>query len=102
MATEVHGDAKAPIRRLSAVWSGTAQTGFKDQRARPPCSLPIRPNRERADLGEAVALANPREFVDAAVLGQAGVDVALRVDPDPVDMAALQPHKHISLAVADA
>src|SRR6516162_6749105 len=42
------------------------------------------------------------EFVDAAVLGQAGVDIALRVDADAVDMAALHPREYISLSVADA
>src|SRR6516164_5207843 len=41
------------------------------------------------------------EFVDAAVLGQAGVDIALRVDADAVDMAAFHAGQHISLPVAD-
>src|SRR5690348_8250278 len=44
----------------------------------------------------------PRELVDAALGRQSGVNVALRVDPDTVDMAAFQPGEHISLPVADA
>src|SRR5439155_15496427 len=42
------------------------------------------------------------ELVDAAVLGQAGVDVALRVDADAVDMAALHAGEHRSLSIAYA
>src|SRR5438309_11830061 len=46
--------------------------------------------------------ADPHEFVDAAVLGQSGVDVALRVDADAVDMAARKAGEHRSLSIADA
>src|SRR6266566_5057245 len=42
---------------------------------------------------------HPYELVDAAVLGQAGVDVAARVDA--VDMAAFQADEHNSVRVAD-
>src|SRR5712691_4097616 len=44
----------------------------------------------------------PHVLVDAAVLGQSGVDVALRVDADAVDMAARETGEHISLSIADA
>src|SRR5947209_14328200 len=42
------------------------------------------------------------EFVDAAVLGQAGVDVAFRIDADAVHVAALEAGEHLSLPVAHA
>src|SRR6516162_4842807 len=42
------------------------------------------------------------ELVDAAFLGQSGVDVAARVDADAVDMAALQAGEHRSFRIADA
>src|SRR6202048_2812041 len=43
----------------------------------------------------------PRELVDAALGRQSGVNVALRVDTDTVDMAAFQAGEHISLPAAD-
>src|SRR5262249_830636 len=36
----------------------------------------------------------PYELVDAALLGQAGVDIAARVDADAVDVAAFELGKH--------
>src|SRR5271163_969214 len=42
------------------------------------------------------------ELVDAALLGQSGVDVAMRVDAHAVDMAALHAGEHCSLSIADA
>src|ERR1700730_18366077 len=42
------------------------------------------------------------ELVDAAVLGQSGVDVAVRVDADAVDMAARHAGEHPSFRIADA
>src|SRR6266481_5489946 len=47
-------------------------------------------------------LALSHVFVHAAVLGQAGVDVALRVDADAVDMAARKAGEHRSLFIAHA
>src|SRR5690349_22308106 len=41
--------------------------------------------------------AHPDEFVDAAVLRQTGIDVALGVDADAVHMAALHARQHPSL-----
>src|SRR5690349_20012661 len=45
--------------------------------------------------------AYPDEFVDAAVLGQTGVDVALGVDADAVHMAARHLGQHLALGVTD-
>src|SRR5215469_9916683 len=45
---------------------------------------------------------DPYEFVDAVVLGQTGINVALRVDADAVDMAALHSGEHISLSITHA
>src|SRR6266481_4080236 len=47
-------------------------------------------------------LALSHVFVHAAVLGQAGVDVALRIDADAVDMAARKAGEHRALSIADA
>src|SRR6266849_6230564 len=60
----------------------------------------IMPSSFRSGPGARSALAD--ELVDAAVLGQAGVDVALRVDADAVDMAARKAGEHRSLSIADA
>src|SRR5579862_599330 len=60
--------------------------------------LPAARSRQMAATGSALA----DELVDAAVLRQAGVDVAARVDADAVDMAAREAGQHMALAVADA
>src|SRR5260370_15395912 len=46
--------------------------------------------------------ARSHKLVDAAVLGQSGVDVAVPIDADAVDMAAFHAGEHISLSIADA
>src|SRR5215469_16129464 len=46
--------------------------------------------------------ADPHEFVDAAVLGEAGVNVAPRVDADAVDVAAFHAGEYIPSSIADA
>src|SRR5215472_1277333 len=46
--------------------------------------------------------ADPHEFVDAAVLGKAGVNVAPRVDADAVDVAAFHAGEYIASSIADA
>src|SRR5438309_2668657 len=69
---------------------------LRDTCERPRRSRPQRPRWWRSRS------AGADEFVDAAVLGQAGVDVALRVDADAVDMAARHAGEHLSLSVADA
>src|ERR1700756_2316995 len=51
-----------------------------------------------ARLGSARA----RELVDAALLGQPGIDIAARVDADAVDMPALHASENISVPVANA
>src|SRR5437588_9025777 len=55
-----------------------------------------------AATGNRRPLAHPHEFVDAALLGQSGVDVAARVDADAVVMAAVEADENISLSIADA
>src|SRR5436309_14734745 len=45
--------------------------------------------------------AHADEFVDAAVLRQAGIDVAVGVDADAVDMAAFPLGEHRAARVAD-
>src|SRR5260370_18885371 len=42
------------------------------------------------------------KLVDAALRGQSGVDVAVPIDADAVDVAALHAGEHISLSIANA
>src|SRR5712691_6426252 len=72
---------------------GTADEDRTSARARigAPASADARPRSALAHV-----------FVDAAVLGEAGVDVAVRVDADAVDVAAREAGEHRSLPVADA
>src|SRR5947207_7249236 len=42
------------------------------------------------------------ELVDAAVLGQSGVDIAMRVHADAVDVPGFHAGQHVSLSVPDA
>src|SRR5260370_32962638 len=60
----------------------------------------VMPTSIRSGPGARSALAD--ELVDAAVLGQSGVDVALRIDADAVDMTAREAGEHASLPIADA
>src|SRR3984893_13916331 len=60
----------------------------------------FRPTLRRRTTGG--RLAYPYELVDAALLGQSGVDVAARVDADAVIMAAVEAHQDISVRIADA
>src|SRR5215471_11114837 len=58
--------------------------------------------QNKAVFGSWPTSADPHEFVDAAILGQAGIDVAPGVDADAVDMAALHSGEHISLSITHA
>src|SRR3984893_8151929 len=60
----------------------------------------FRPTLRRRTTGG--RLAYPYELVDAALLGQSGVDVAARVDADAVVMAAVEADENISVRIADA
>src|SRR5215472_13179045 len=42
------------------------------------------------------------ELVDAALLGQSGIDVAARVDTHAMDMAALEAGEHVTFGIAHA
>src|SRR6201998_4295065 len=46
--------------------------------------------------------ARARELVDAPLLGQPGIDIAVRVDADAVDMPALHASESVSVPVATA
>src|SRR5437764_623358 len=46
--------------------------------------------------------ASSYELVDAAVLGQSGVDIAMRVHADAVDVPGFHAGQHVSLSVPDA
>ena len=52
--------------------------------------------------GSDMVLAHPHELVDAALLGQSGVDVAARVDADAVVMATVEARENRSVRIADA
>src|SRR5690242_10260112 len=56
--------------------------------------------RARASPSIAWRSAHADEFVDPAVLRQPGIDIALGVDADAVDMAALHSRQHLALSVA--
>src|SRR5207244_7445237 len=62
----------------------------------------VRPRSGRRRRATRCRSARAHELVDAAVLGQSGVDVALRVHTDTVDVATFHAGEHISLSIADA
>src|ERR1051325_943658 len=101
-------------KRRSIAWSAASRSTPKSPRLTagrttevtidtPPTQITTaRTCNARARVSPSIAWRSPHadEFVDAAVLRQAGIDIALGVDADAVDMAALYAREHPSLSVA--